>query len=139
MIKSPKLYFTDPGLASFLLGIKSAEQVNTHYLKGALFENLIILELMKQRLNKGIPPDLWFFRDSNHNEVDIVAENKHLLWIELKSSRTFSPDFLTTFRFLEKNLETEKDKKSIIYGGDTSFSHKGIKIVSWKDLGNFEI
>ena len=138
VIKSPKIYFTDPGLVSYLLGIKSAEQLKTHYLKGALFENLVILELLKQRFNNGVPQDIWFFRDSNHNEVDVVAENKLLQWMEIKSARTFSPDFITTFRFLDKNEEAGKDNKSIIYGGDDTFMHKGFKIVSWRDLRKFE-
>jgi predicted AAA+ superfamily ATPase len=136
MIKAPKLYFTDPGLAAFLLGIKSAEQVKTHYLKGSLFENLVVLELLKQRFNKGLPQDLWFFRDSNRNEVDVVAENEQMEWIEMKSARTFSPDFLNSFRFLDKNPETQNGNKSIIYGGDETFTHKEVKIVSWKDLGS---
>jgi uncharacterized protein len=134
VIKSPKLYFTDPGLASFLLGIKSAEQVKTHYMKGALFENLILLELLKRRFNNGKPQDLWFFRDSNQNEVDIVAENERLQWIEIKSARTFSADNLKTFRFLQNNKDTEKDNKTIIYGGDDSFIYQGFHIVSWRDL-----
>jgi predicted AAA+ superfamily ATPase len=134
VIKSPKIYFTDPGLASYLLGIKSAEQLKTHYLKGSLFENLIVLELLKQRFNNGIPQDIWFFRDSNHNEVDVVSENEHLQWIEIKSSRTFSPDFLSTFRFLDKNEDAGKDNKSIVYGGDDTFNHNGFNIVSWRDL-----
>ena len=134
MIKAPKLYFTDPGLAAFLLGIKSAEQVKTHYLKGSLFENLVVLELLKQRFNRGLPQDLWFFRDSNRNEVDVVAENEELQWIEMKSARTFSPDFLNSFRFLDKNPETQNGTKSIIYGGDETFTQKEVKIVSWKDL-----
>ncbi len=135
MIKAPKLYFTDPGLAAFLLGIKSAEQVRTHYLKGSLFENLAVLELLKQRLNQGLPHDLWFLRDSNHNEVDVVAEKEQLQWIEMKSARTFSPDFLNSFRFLDKNPETQNGNKSIIYGGDESFTYKEVQIMSWRDLG----
>ncbi len=138
IIKSPKIYFTDPGLVSFLLGIKNAEQLKTHYLRGALFENLVILELLKQRYNHGIPRDIWFFRDSNHNEVDVVAENEQLQWIEIKSSRTFSPDFHNTFRFLDKNEAARKDNKSIVYGGDDTFVHKGFDIVSWRDLEKFE-
>ena len=134
VIKAPKLYFTDPGLASFLLGIKSAEQVKTHYLKGSLFENMIVLEFLKQRFNKGNQQDLWFFHDSNHNEVDMVSENEKLQWIEIKSSRTFSTDFLATLKFLDKNQETEKDWKTVIYGGDDSFSYQGFNIVSWRNL-----
>jgi uncharacterized protein len=89
---------------------------------------------LKQRFNNGIPQDIWFFRDSNHNEVDVVSENEHLQWIEIKSSRTFSPDFLSTFRFLDKNEDAGKDNKSIVYGSDDTFNHNGFNIVSWRDL-----
>lgn len=98
VIKSPKLFFTDTGLASFLLGIKSAEQLKTHYLKGSPFENMMLLELLKQRLNHGRSPDLWFFRDSNHNEVDGILEGDHMQWIEIKSARTFSPRISCIFQ-----------------------------------------
>ena len=109
--------------------------MKTHYLKGSLFENLVVLELLKQRFNHGLPQDLWFFRDSNRNEVDVVAENEQLQWIEIKSTRTFSPDFLSAFRFLDKNPDTQIGNKTIIYGGDESFTHKEVKIQSWRDLG----
>ena len=112
--------------------------MKTHYLKGALFENLVILELLKQRFNNGVPQDIWFFRDSNHNEVDVVAENELLQWVEIKSVRTFSPDFINTFRFLDKNEDAGKDNKSVIYGGDDTFMHQGYKIASWRDLWKFE-
>ena len=134
VIKSPKLYFTDPGLASFLLGIKTAEQIKTHYLKGALFENMIVLELIKQRYNNGNLQDMWFFRDSNRNEVDVVTEDTRLQWIEIKSARTFSPGFIATMKFLDGNNAMEEKGKTIVYGGDDTFTFQGVNIVSWRDL-----
>ncbi len=102
VIKSPKLYFTDTGLAAFLLGIQSAEQVARDPLRGNLYENLMILEILKAHLNRGLRPDLYFYRDSQGNEVDLlIRQRQGLLPVEIKSSATFSSAFLKgidTFR-----------------------------------------
>ncbi|WP_217629991.1 ATP-binding protein [Thiothrix caldifontis] len=102
VIKSPKLYFTDTGLVAFLLGIQSAEQVVRDPLRGNLYENLMILEILKAHLNRGLRPDLYFYRDSQGNEVDLlIRQRQGLLPVEIKSSATFSPAFLKgidTFR-----------------------------------------
>jgi predicted AAA+ superfamily ATPase len=93
VVKSPKIYFTDTGLASFLLGIRTASQAARDPLRGGLYENLIILEILKSRYNRGIRPELYFFRDSHGNEVDLlIREERKLLPVEIKSSATFSPD-----------------------------------------------
>ena len=85
----PKLYFHDVGLASWLLGIRTAEQITTHPLRGSLFETFIIAELIKSRFNQGERPDLFFWRDSNGNEVDVIAEQGgKLMPIEIKSGKT---------------------------------------------------
>ncbi len=70
----PKLYFYDTGLACTLLGLEKENQLETHYLKGALFENLIVLEIFKRRLNQGLPANLYFWRDRTGHEVDLLAE-----------------------------------------------------------------
>ena len=92
IIKSPKLYFTDTGLASFLLNISDAEQIETHYLKGSLFENMMIMEMVKHRYNLAQPANLWFYRDNNKNEIDCICEGTDLTFIEIKSARTFSTE-----------------------------------------------
>lgn len=74
LIKMPKLYFYDTGLACTLLGLEKENQLETHYLKGALFENLIVLEIFKRRLNQGLPANLYFWRDRTGHEVDLLAE-----------------------------------------------------------------
>lgn len=74
LIKMPKLYFYDTGLACTLLGLEKESQLETHYLKGALFENLIVLEIFKKRLNQGLPTNLYFWRDRTGHEVDLLAE-----------------------------------------------------------------
>lgn len=70
----PKLYFYDTGLVCSLLGLEKEAQLETHYLKGALFENLVILEFLKGRLNQGLPPNFYFWRDQSGHEVDLLAE-----------------------------------------------------------------
>jgi predicted AAA+ superfamily ATPase len=76
VIKTPKLYFCDPGLAAFLLGIETQKHVYRDPLRGGLYENLLITEVLKQRYNSGLRPEMFFFRDSNGNEVDLVLRKK---------------------------------------------------------------
>jgi len=134
IIKSPKLYFTDTGLASWLLNIREPEQLETHYLKGSLFENFIVMELYKQRIHSAKTPNLWFFRDNNGNEIDCISEDKKLVLIEIKSSRTFREDSLKGIKFIDRLVTTQPVEKMIISGGDESFRFKGYNVVSWKEL-----
>jgi hypothetical protein len=133
LIKMPKLYFYDAGLASWLLGIRTTEQMITHPLRGSIFETFIISELVKSKLNKGEKPAFSFWRDSNGNEVDLIVEQGTKLQpIEIKSGRTLTHE---AFAGLEK-WQSLADKKAVsptlIYGGDESYTQKGIKVVGWK-------
>jgi uncharacterized protein len=133
LIKMPKLYFYDAGLASWLLGIRTTEQMITHPLRGSIFETFIISELVKSKLNKGEKPAFWFWRDSNGNEVDLIVEQGTKLQpIEIKSGRTLTHE---AFAGLEK-WQSLADKKAVsptlIYSGDESYTQKGIKVVGWK-------
>lgn len=134
IIKSPKLYFTDTGMAAFLLNIKDPDQIKSHYLKGGLFENLIIIELLKQRYNQAQSSNLWFFRDNNQNEVDCILEDIQLKALEIKSSRTFSHSFTKGLDFLVKHANLQPDHGYIVYGGEDSFHYKEKRILSWKSL-----
>lgn len=134
IIKSPKLYFIDTGLASWLLNIQDPEQLETHYLKGSLFENLIVIDLIKQRIHNAKPPNLWFFRDNNGNEIDCISEGKKLSLIEIKSSRTFREDSLKKINYIDRIATDQQIEKVIVTGGDESFMFKGNRVVSWKHL-----
>jgi predicted AAA+ superfamily ATPase len=127
VVKSPKLYFTDTGLAAFLLGIRTAEQASRDPLRGGLYENLIILEIMKYRLNQGRRPDLYFFRDTHGSEVDLlIREQGKLFPVEIKSSATFSKSFLKgieRFRSLTSNCRTDG---AVLYNGDQQFQVKNV-------------
>jgi len=133
VIKSPKLYFYDTGLAAYLLGIKKPEDILFHFAKGALFENMIITELLKYRINGGLNSELWFWRDSAGNEVDCILEDgQDIKAIEIKSGKTIATDFFKGLDFMQ-NLS--KDIQSyIIYGGDIMQSRSTSKVLSWKNI-----
>lgn len=137
VIKSPKIYFYDTGLASSLLRITNAEMISTHYLYGNLFENLVISEIMKYKYHHGNNPNIYFWRDSNGVEIDCIIEkgNGDVLAIEIKGGQTFSNDYLKNINNLEK-LKITTDNY-IIYTGDLSGKVPEAELVAWKDFVNF--
>jgi predicted AAA+ superfamily ATPase len=137
IIKSPKLYFTDVGLASFLLNINDPAQLETHYLKGNLFENLIIIEILKRRLNAALPPNLYFYRDSNKNEVDCIVEDAEIRALEIKSSRTFSSGFVNGLITFSSVSGLNPKNGFIIYGGKEQLVFKGFQVLPWNNLADF--
>jgi predicted AAA+ superfamily ATPase len=133
LTKSPKLYFYDTGLACALLQVSEASQIQGHYLQGGLFENLVVSELLKLRFNKGKLDNLYFFRDQAGREIDCIQENAgELIATEIKSSRTFSENFLNTL-FYYKDLSDCKALR-IIYGGDISMLRQGVSVFSWHTI-----
>ena len=131
VIKSPKLYFTDVGLAAFLLGIRTAEQASRDPLRGNLYENLIIADIMKAALNKGIRPEIYFFRDSHGNEVDLLIREKGKITpVEIKSAATFSTDFVKKLEWFQNLGVRRVSPGAVLYNGDHSFSVRGIRILN---------
>lgn len=134
VIKSPKLYFYDTGLACALLGINSFAQLENHSSRGALFENYILNELIKQRFNKGLRSNLFYWRDVSGHEIDLVIDHGSSAYaVELKSGMTVVSDFFKGLLFWQ---DLTKYKKSyIIYGGEDNQSRSnGIEIVPWNQL-----
>ena len=127
--KMSKIYFYDTGLASLLLEIHTEEQLKFHYCRGGLFENLVVLELLKGRLNKGLPPSLYFWRESNGKEVDIVADwGGPLRAIEIKSSLTMGTNDNKNLVYFK---ELVPDTKSyVLYAAHQSGSYKGNELIS---------
>ena len=129
VIKSPKIYFTDVGLAAFLLGIHTEEQAFRDPLRGNLYENLVIAEIVKGALNRGIRPEIYFFRDSHGTEVDLLIREKgELIPVEIKSAATFSTDFV---KGLERFRALGHDRVaagSVLYGGEQRFRIRGVRI-----------
>lgn len=140
LVKTPKLYFLDAGLAAWLLGIQTVEQLAVHPLRGSLFETFVVAKLLKAQLNAGERPALYFWRDSNGNEVDLLIERGgRLVPVEIKAGMTVARDF---FAGLEKWLALAGDLASdplLIHGGDQSYLHKGIRVLGWRDLAQPEL
>lgn len=136
LVKSPKLYFYDCGLLCWLLGIRQVDQLAVHPLRGGIFESFAIVELLKTGLNRGERPTLHFWRDSNGNEVDVIADvGSRMLPIEIKSGQTLNRDFfagLERWRALAGELAATP---ALIYGGSGSLVHRGIDVHGWDDLG----
>mgnify|MGYP006166767471 CR=1 FL=1 len=133
LVKAPKLYFCDVGLAAWLLGIRDAAALDTHAARGALFETHVISELMKQRLNAGQPLDLYFWRDHVGHEVDVLIEHAQgLQALEIKSGSTFSPDWFKQLTKLEK-LNPKAARSTVIYGGSESSSRGQGEVLAWAD------
>ncbi|WPR77918.1 ATP-binding protein [Algoriphagus sp. NG3] len=133
ILKSPKVYFYDTGVLCSLLGIKRAEDLNVHFARGSLFENLVILELMKKELNAGNTPSIFYWRDSNQNEVDLLQENDgKLTAIEIKSSETYHSDFLKGLKYFQK-IAPEGTAK-LIYAGNIDHERDGIQISNFQNL-----
>lgn len=136
LVKMPKLYFYDVGLVSWLLGIRTDEQMSTHPLRGSIFETFIIAELIKSRFNRGERPNLYFWRDSNGNEVDVIAEQgATLIPIEIKSGKTVTRD---SFSGLDKWRALAGDaakEPTLIFGGNEQYSHNGIHVTGWEKCG----
>jgi predicted AAA+ superfamily ATPase len=136
LVKMPKLYFYDAGLATWLLGIRTPEQMETHPLRGNIFETFIIGELLKSRLNSGEKPAFFFWRDNNGNEVDLIIEQgTKLIPIEIKSGRTLTHESFAGLEKWRALAGTKAAGPALIYGGDESYKQKEIKVVSWKSCG----
>lgn len=135
LIKSPKLYFTDVGLATYCLDIHTPEQLARDPLRGQLTENLVILEIIKHQLNQGLSPNCYFYRDSNQHEVDLLIKTGHdLTPIEIKSSQTFHPNFLKGLHYFQ-NLLGERVKQSyLIYAGAREQRIKNIQVKHFSNV-----
>lgn len=129
MIKSPKIYFTDTGMVCYLLGIQNAQQLQHNPLRGGIYENLIITEVLKMRFNRGLTQDIFFYRDSHGNEVDLVISDGSKLYpIEIKSSKTFTSDYIKGIQNFIKTLGDKSMPGTVIYNGKENFTFKGINI-----------
>ncbi|MBK8432615.1 MAG: ATP-binding protein [Chloroflexi bacterium] len=140
VIKSPKLYFYDSGLVCSLLGLKTAEQVATHYLKGALFENLVINEFMKRALNQGARPSLYFWQDSTGNEIDcLLKEGENVAAVEIKAGQTFNQSFFRHLRQWQNLSGSPEPNSYVVYGGDRTWSTQDGWLIGWRDLERVQV
>ena len=129
VIKSSKLYFTDAGLAAHLLGLRSGLQVERDPLRGGLYENLIVAEVLKGQTNRGQKPELFFYRDSHGNEVDLLLRHGGTIRpIEIKSAATFHPDFQLGIARFRETVGARARPGFILYNGAESSVFKGAQV-----------
>ena len=137
LVKSPKLYFNDPGLACYLLDIESPQQLDRDKMRGAIFENMIVMEAIKHRYNMGLEGGVFFYRDSNQNEVDLLIKQEgELTAIEVKSSMTYSSSFEKTLTLIEGWIKTPISKKAIVYSGDFENSSGDINLINYRHISS---
>ena len=140
VVKTPKVYFCDTGLAAYLLGIENPVQMQRDPLMGNLFENLVVSEALKARCNAGSEPNLYFFRNSKGLEVDLILkENRTLTLFEVKSGKALNDEFLKNMKkfreiFADKVSE-EKSKGFVIYSGEDYPSYQEFSFVNFSDCG----
>ena len=136
LVKSPKLYFYDVGLASFLIGIEHAGQLSTHPLRGALFENTVVSEILKHRLNRGSRPDLSFYRDVRGLECDVLHRvGEGVCAIEVKAGATVTSGFFDALNQVA-DLVPDVTGKAVVYGGVDRQSRTQGEVVPLIQLGN---
>jgi predicted AAA+ superfamily ATPase len=129
LIKSPKLYFYDVGLASYLLGLETELQVGRDPLRGNLFENLVVMEFLKYRLNQGKRSNLTFYRDSSGNEVDLVLEfGADLFPVEIKAGATVVPDFFRGLKRFSRVFPQLPLGGAVVYGGSEVQLRTDVKV-----------
>lgn len=135
LIKSPKLYFYDVGLASYLLGIEQPGQLLTHPLRGSLFENLVVMEALKQRYNQGKRSHLYFYRDSTGHEIDLIYQlAEQIAAIEIKSAATLAGHFFSSFDKFRQLLPALPITGMLVYGGDETYVRNEIRVTPVADF-----
>lgn len=135
LVKSPKLYFVDVGLACWLLGLHRAEQVVRDPLWGALFENLIVMEALKDQLNAGQAPRMYFYRDSEGNEVDLLLPAGHAFQaVEIKAGATVNPDYFKGLKTFAAHQGGAMAGGCVVYGGERGEPRSNWSVHSWRRL-----
>jgi hypothetical protein len=136
VVKTPKLYFCDPGLASWLVGIREPGHLAAHPLRGGLFENWVISELAKEQANRGENPAVHFWRDKEGHEVDAVVESHGTLHgIEIKAGRTVAGDFFDGLDFWRRQKPRSAIRSWLVYGGEAGQTRERGTVVPWQQIG----
>ncbi len=132
--KSAKVYFVEPGLAAYLLGIETTEQLSRDPLRGHLFENMVVADALKQRMNCGCDPKLYFYKTEKNFEIDLIVESgRKLRPIEIKSAMTYHPDFTKNIRAFTAKVSNVSDA-TLVYDGEGIALSDGIDICNFRDM-----
>jgi predicted AAA+ superfamily ATPase len=135
LVKSPKLYFYDTGVACSLLGIREQEQVNLHYMKGSLFENLILNEFIKRSFNRGENRQPYYWQDNHGKEIDCLLVNgEKVTAVEIKSGKTMSTSYFENLNYWRSLADFPENQEYVVYGGEQSMQTSAGTLISWKNL-----
>jgi uncharacterized protein len=132
LVKSPKLYFYDIGLATYLLDIKNEEQLSTHYLYGSLFENLVVADILKQGSFKKGDFSFYFLRDKTGHEIDLMMVSDKIICFEIKASRTFNKDYIKNLLYFNSKLKL--DELFLVYSGELKSKNQGVNLINWENI-----
>ena len=135
LVKSPKIYFVDTGLACSLLNIKSEQELDNHYLRGGLVESFILSDLRKQRFNLEQQPNIYFWRDYTGNEIDCVLDQIHPIPVEIKAGKTVAKDFFKGLERWQEWTQLPEEKRYVIYGGSENQNWPQATVLGWKAAG----
>ena len=136
IVKSPKVYFVEPGLAAYLLGIESARQASRDPLRGNLFENIVVLEAMKARLNINKEPNLFYVRTEKGVEIDLILKKEGMLFpFEIKSSMTPNKDFSKNLKMF-CDSEADSGQMTVVYCGENYESFQGCRYIHYTDIAD---
>ena len=135
IIKAPKLYFTDTGLACCLLGIEKAEHVSRDPLLGGLFENFVVIEILKSFWSEGRTAPLYFFRDNIGNEIDVLIEQaRNVIGVEIKAGQTVNSDWFKGLNYLDKVMKKAVLSRNLVYGGKEKYTREGVTIFPYNEV-----
>ena len=137
IVKRPKIYFYDTALVCSLLGIQTITHLETHPAKGAIFETMVVTEFVKNRTNKGLPINLYYWRDKAGHEIDLIIDNEEvLLPIEIKSGKTINSDFFKNLDYFKKI--TGFQNSLLVYNGELGQKRSnGTEVINWKDISTY--
>jgi predicted AAA+ superfamily ATPase len=135
LTKKPKLYFYDTGLAASLLGLSTAAELGTHYLRGHLFENAVLSEMVKKTLNSGCQPAFYYWRENESREIDVLKETADGLtaW-EIKASQTANTGHIKHLLALRETLKLKDGNSTVIYDGPDGLTLGGVRFVNWRNI-----
>jgi hypothetical protein len=135
IIKSPKLYFYDTGLAATLLGLETPQQVQTYYNAGSLFETYVVSEVIKMQYHQDTRPRTWYWQDKRGKEIDLILEHgDRTTAVEIKRGKTIQPDSFKNLLSWQKLSQTPATNSYVVYGGDESQKRTQASVVGWKNI-----
>lgn len=135
LVKSPKIYFYDTGLAAWLLGIQNIDHLSIHPMRGSLFECLVISELLKDRFNRGLPSNIFFWRDNLGTEIGVLIEEGNILIpVEIKSGQTITQNYFAGLKKWQKITGSSEEPRYLVYGGDENQMRSEVNVLSWRSI-----